>query len=120
MKHQTRGLLELLLLQLLKMLVLIRVKVVRYLLVGGLLLLMLLHLVLEHLVGEIESSFVVDVVRLSALSNIDVPKAQQLVALDLDLSLTVSSCDCSTIRDFFRRAGVYKLLALRRKHRWDL
>lgn len=77
---------------------------------------MLLHLVLKHLVGKIKGSFLIDVVRLRALSNIDIPKAQQLVTLDLDLSLAVSSGDCCTICDFVRRARVDKLLALRRMH----
>lgn len=53
--------------------------------------------VLKHLVGHIELSFLINVVGLSSLANIDVPKTQHLVALNLNLSFAIASSDCSAV-----------------------
>ena len=107
--HVWSGLLVLLLILLQLMLLLIWVEVVR--------LLLLLHWVLKHLVGEIEGAFLIDIVCLRALSDIDIPEAKHLVvALDLDLGFAVTSGDCRSISDFVGGVVVDKLLTLRRMH----
>jgi len=49
------------------------------------------------LIGHIELSFLVNVVGLSTLTNIDVPQTQHLVALNLNLSFAIASSDRSAV-----------------------
>lgn len=60
-----------------------------------------IRIVLEHLIRQTERSLLVVVVRLGALPNVDVPEAEHLVTLDLDLGFPVSSRDCCTVRYVF-------------------
>ena len=53
--------------------------------------------VLEHHVGQIELALLVDIIGRGTLSNIYVPKAEHLIALNLYLCLTVPCRDSSTI-----------------------
>lgn len=62
------------------------------------LLLALRHRVLEHLVRQIKAAFLVDVVGLGSLGDIDVPKTQHLVSLDFNLGLAVARRDRCSIR----------------------
>ena len=66
-----------------------------------LLLLLLLHhvgRVLEHLVGQVERPLLVNIVGRGTLADIDIPKTEHLVSLNLNLSFTVASRDCCAIR----------------------
>lgn len=56
-----------------------------------------LSAVLEHRVRQVKVALLIDVVGLRSLANVDVPQAQHLVSLDLDLSFSIFSCDSSPI-----------------------
>ena len=67
--------------------------------------------ILEHLVWEVEGTFLVDVVCRSSLAYIYVPQAQHLIALDLDLCLSIPSRDSSAILLLLRLLlGLYAFL----------
>ena len=50
------------------------------------------------MVGQVERALLVDVIGRGALADIDVPKAEHLITLNLDLSLAIVRRDSCAVR----------------------
>ena len=80
------------------LLILVKVSVLRLLIVvRGYCLAHHVCRILEHLVRHIELTFLIDVVRLGSLPDINIPQTKHLVTLNFNLCLSITGCDSSPI-----------------------